>query len=176
MSKSISKGIGGHHRPFKGITNEWVTPRYITKSLGEFDLDPCSMKEQPWKHANKCYTVEDDGLNADWGDCRVWLNPPYGNDAVHWLKKLSEHGNGIALIFARTDTKMFFEYCWKRANSMLFLEGRLYFYYPDGTKAKANAGGPSVLVAYGDENTKSLENSGLSGSLVTCFVYQTKEK
>ena len=163
----MSKGIGGHTRPYRGITNEWVTPRYITEALGKFDLDPCSMKNQPWYHADKNFTIEDDGLNKDWEQNRIWLNPPYGPDANYWLEKLAEHGNGIALIFARTETNMFFDHCWAKATGMLFLKGRLYFHYPDGTKAPANSGGPSVLIAYGKNNTQALKESGLRGALIT---------
>ena len=161
----MKNGIGGHTRPYKGFTNEWVTPRNITESLGKFDLDPCSMKDQPWYHAKNHYTVEDNGLEKPWKG-RVWLNPPYGPDAAHWLDKLAEHGNGIALIFARTETKMFFDHCWK-ASGLLFLKGRLYFHYPDGKKAAANSGGPSVLIAYGENNVQAMKDSGLEGALVT---------
>ena len=43
------------------------------------------------------------------------MNPPYGSETPKWLKKLSEHGNGIALIYARTETRMFFNYVWDKA-------------------------------------------------------------
>jgi hypothetical protein len=32
---------------------------------------------------------------------------PYGKLATAWLDRLAAHGNGIALVFARTETKMF---------------------------------------------------------------------
>ncbi len=164
----MKKGIGGHTRPYKGITNEWATPRHITEALGTFDLDPCAMPGLPWKHATNSYTIEDDGLGKEWVG-RVWLNPPYGPDANYWLEKLAAHGNGIALIFARTETTMFFNHCWTKASGMLFLKGRLYFHYPDGTKASSNSGGPSVLLAYGKNNVKALRESGLEGALVLNF-------
>jgi hypothetical protein len=40
---------------------------------------------------------------------------------------MKEHGNGIALTFARTETKMFFECVWNGASALLFLKGRLSF-------------------------------------------------
>jgi hypothetical protein len=61
---------------------------------------------------------------------------------------------------------MFFDYVWRRADACLFLEGRLYFYYPDGVRAAANSGGPSVLVAYGENNVEYLRTCGLSGAFV----------
>lgn len=95
----------------------------------------------------------------------VWLNPPYGRQTGVWLDRLSKHGNGIALVFARTDTAMFFDHVWPRASAYLFLKGRLHFCRPDGTPAKHNSGGPSVLIAYGEVATERLNRSSLEGHL-----------
>lgn len=87
---------------------------------------------------------------------------------MKWLRRMSEHGNGIALVFARTETEWFWETVWgaPTATSILFLEGRLHFHHPDGRRAKANSGAPSVLVAYGMEAAARLSRSGLAGALV----------
>lgn len=61
---------------------------------------------------------------------------------------------------------MFHKYVWGAADALLFLKGRLYFHRPDGTRAPGNAGGPSVLIAYGPENVSILKNSGLDGAFV----------
>lgn len=159
------KGIWGISNPYRGLSDDWITPKFILDALGEFDLDPCACDPQPWPTAKKNFTFKDDGLSQFWFG-RVWMNPPYGPLTRHWLQKLAEHGNGIALVFARTETKMFFKWVWPRAKALLFLEGRLYFCYPDGKTAAANAGGPSVLIAYGQENVAALETCGLKGALV----------
>jgi hypothetical protein len=99
----------------------------------------------------------------------VWCNPPYGLEAANWLNKLAEHGNGIALIFARTETKMFFDHVWKKADALLFIEGRLYFHRVNGEKAKANSGAPSVLIAYGSHNVETLRNCGIKGKFIYLF-------
>lgn len=78
----------------------WLTPQWLVKSLGEFDLDPCSPLNRPWNTAKQHYTVHDNGLVLPWNG-RVWLNPPYGNELHKWLFKMSQHLNGIALIFGR---------------------------------------------------------------------------
>lgn len=143
----MKKGIGGHHRS-KGC-DEWLTPPFIIKAVGPFDLDPCSPVNRPWDTASEHYTIEQDGLLLPWRDM-VWLNPPYGNVTCHWLQRLAEHGQGIALVFARTETKMFHKWVWPRASAMLFLRGRIHFHHIDGSKAKGNAGGPSVLISYGN--------------------------
>ncbi len=158
-------GIGSHTRACRGESNDWITPRYITEALGPFELDPCACIPQPWPCAKRSYTIEDDGLSKSW-DGRVWLNPPYGPVTGAWLRRLAEHGNGVALVFARTETKMFVSEVWKKADALLFLWGRLYFYRPSGDKAQGNSGGPSVLIAYGKSNVHSLQTSKLPGSFV----------
>lgn len=140
-------------------------PPELVKSLGSFDLDPCSPINRPWDTARKHFSKLDDGLAQKW-EGRVWLNPPYGLEAAKWLERLVIHGNGIALIFARTETDMFFRYVWEKANAILFLKGRIYFHYVDGTRASANSGAPSCLIAYGEENVEALKDSGVSGKLV----------
>jgi hypothetical protein len=81
------------------------------------------------------------------------------------LKRCKEHGNCIALIFARTDTKDWHEYIWEGANAILFLKGRLKFCRADGTEGDA-AGAPSALVAYGVNNANILRDSKINGKLV----------
>lgn len=86
---------------------EWLTPPELVQKLGEFDLDPCSPINPPFLHATNNFTTNHDGLTQKWFG-RVYLNPPYGRGMELWLEKLKYHGNGIALIFARTETKCFF--------------------------------------------------------------------
>jgi hypothetical protein len=157
----MSKGIGGHQSA-NMKTDEWLTDPSLIKKLGEFDLDPCSPIIRPWDTAKHHYNILDNGLRQNWYG-RIWLNPPYGKQADNWLSKLAYHNNGIALIFARTETEMFFEHVWNKADSILFIKGRLYFYTPEGKRAKANGGAPSVLVAYGENNVDALEDSGIQG-------------
>jgi hypothetical protein len=82
---------------------EWLTPKWIVDALGPFDLDPCAPTVRPWPTAEKHYTVLDDGLSLAWSG-RVWLNPPYGKRTSRWLWRLTQHGDGIALVFARSGT------------------------------------------------------------------------
>jgi hypothetical protein len=145
-------------------TDVWLTPRPILEALGEFDLDPCSSLNRPWDTAKHHYTIEDDGLAQEWFG-RVWCNPPYGPGMAPFLRRMVEHGNGIVLIFARTETRAFFDYVWDKADALLFIKGRLRFHTPDG-KTGGTAGSPSVLIAYGEENVKALENCGIDGKLV----------
>jgi len=141
------KGIGGHQSAAMK-NDEWLTPPHIIEALGPFDLDPCAPIVRPWPTAAQHYTKEHNGLSMPWHG-RVWLNPPYGLEAAAWLALLVAHGCGTALIFARTETGMFFDHVWDGADAVLFLRGRLHFHFVDGTRAKANSGAPSVLAAYG---------------------------
>ena len=160
----MGKGIGGHTRAYRGATDDWITPPHIVRALGRFDLDPCACIPQPWPCADKSYNLSDDGLAQPWSG-RAWVNPPYAQ-AEPFLARLAEHGDGVALLFARTETELFHRYIWNAADALLFLKGRLYFHRPDGTRAPGNAGGPSVLIAYGRENALALRGSGLDGAFV----------
>lgn len=157
--------IGNHHST--KITNqEWLTPPWILEELGDFDLDPCSPINRPWNTAKRHYTKDDNGLIKSWFG-RVWLNPPYDHSTMwNWIYKLSIHGNGVALLFARTETRGFFRHIWNKADSLLFIEGRLYFYNTNGEKAKTNSGAPSVLVAYGSKNSEILRKCNIGGKYI----------
>lgn len=143
--------------------DEWLTPPYIFKALGHFDLDPCAPINPPWKIADTNYNMMDDGLSQMWLGF-VFCNPPYGRETPKWLAKMAQHNNGIALIFARTDTRMFHDYVFN-ADAILFLKGRLSFYDVNGVKG-GTAGAPSCLVAYGREAIKRLEKCGLKGKFI----------
>lgn len=142
-------------------TEVWLTPPYVIESLGEFDLDPCASIDRPWDTASHHYTIEDDGLIQPWFG-RVWCNPPYGPKLGPFLQKMAEHNNGIALVFARTETRAFFDFVWNEATAIFFIKGRLKFHKPDGSLG-GTAGSPSVLIAYGEEQAEILKNCKLQG-------------
>jgi hypothetical protein len=143
----------------------WLTPPNLINSLGKFDLDPCCPNNLKWKTAENYYSLENeqDGLLLPWNG-RVFLNPPYSNWG-EFVKKLSEHGNGICLIFARTETRAFFNYIWDKADSILFIKKRVRFFNKDG-KLCGGSTAPSVLIAYGKNNTEALEKCGVEGKLI----------
>lgn len=143
----------------------WLTPKEYVDPLGKFDLDPCGAPGH--NLADNTFLLEngDDGLRDQWFG-RVWLNPPYGKLTEPFLERLASHGNGIALIFARTETAMFHRQVWSKASGVLFLRGRISFLDKNGVRAKANSGAPSVLVAYGRQNLQSLRDSGITGKLI----------
>lgn len=159
----MSRGI--HTRPIRGLSNDWLTPPEILRALGGFDMDPCAHPDQFYQTAYWMVSPPADGLACEW-EGRVWLNPPYGGELRKWIARLAEHGNGIALVPARTEVESWFwPFCWEAADAILFLRGRLYFRRPSGIKA-GNAGHGSALVAYGRANVRALKRSGIAGRLV----------
>jgi hypothetical protein len=148
----------------------WLTPPEILAAVGPFDLDPCAPVDRPWPMAAEHYTEADDGLSLPWYGM-VWCNPPFGPEAGAWLDRCAEHGNAIALVPARTETRWFVRAIWGRANAVLFLHGRPHFHRPNGDRAKANSGAPICLVAYGEQALERLFSCGLPGS-ITWSWYQ----
>lgn len=155
------------HRRDENTTDSWITPKWLIDRLGPFDLDPCACNPQPWPTAEKMIADPDDGLLHQWAG-HVWLNPPYGRALGVWLNRLALHGDGIALVFARTETRAFHGHVWPFASVLCFLEGRLTFHYPDGSPAKNghNSGGPSVLIAYGERAAAKLIQCSDLGAIV----------
>lgn len=148
-------------------TTEWYTPPELIRSLGEFDLDPCT-SEAAYKlnhSAKQYYTKESDGLTKEWFG-RVWLNPPYEQPTIsHFIERMARHNNGIALLYNRCDNKLFHEVIFPTADSIYFLRNRICFFKPDGSQGDRPGCG-SILVSWGEENTNAVLNSGLKGALL----------
>jgi phage N-6-adenine-methyltransferase len=149
------------HEKCVGESDEWYTPKSIFDAIGlTFDLDPCSPSKEHWTPAKKFYTKEDDGLLSEWQGL-VWMNPPFGgrNGQVPWLRKFISHGNGIALVAARTSSGWFHEIA-PQMDGMLFPKGKTKFVKPDGTIGKSPGTGV-VLFSLGQVASNALKNSGL---------------
>jgi hypothetical protein len=116
--------------------------------------------------AKRHLTKTDNGLLADWVGT-VWLNPPFSNKRP-WYERLLLHGNGIALMPARTETHDLQTYM-RGAQALLFLRGRIYFergHRPGGNGSGGVATTPPfgiVLCAYGEQMAESLIKSKLIG-------------
>ena len=156
-----------HTRRVGLTTDSWITPRWLLDRLGTFDLDPCAADPQPWPTAARMVTESENGLLLSWAGF-VWCNPPYGRALGIWLERMAIHRNGIALVFARTDTRAFHAHVWPFADILLFLSGRLTFCTPRGESAPMghNSGGPSVLIGYGPEAVRRLSACRDLGALV----------
>lgn len=129
---------------FSSKTPEWETPQDLFERLDSefyFTLDVCANSEN---HKLPAYiTKEDDGLKVKWGG-RNWMNPPYGREIGKWVKKASENPMTVCLLPARTDTKWFHDYIYKKDNvEIRFLKGRLKF-----GDSKNSAPFPSMVVIF----------------------------
>jgi hypothetical protein len=156
----VSAGFSVLDNPnHQGNTDIWLTPAYFIEQLGTFDLDPCGHWPRPFETARKTICLPEDGLSTEWTG-RVWLNPPYGKQIGHWLRKLQEHGNGIALVFSRTDTRWFQEL---KPDLTFFISGRIKFLKHDTFQEATNAGHGSCLLAFGRKNAAAILNSDIKG-------------
>lgn len=116
---------------FSNKNNAWCTPRYFFDKLNEefdFTLDPCCMPKSAL--CEKYYTPDENGLKQDWKGERVFVNPPYGREIKHWVKKCFDEKDKaeviVMLIPARTDTRYFHDYILGKA-IIRFIKGRLKF-------------------------------------------------
>lgn len=154
----------GHEQPGGGRSNDWITPPgmiaafdSMTEGQGSFFfLDPRASVTQPWPCARKTYTVEQDGLTQPWWGGSVWCNPPYGPHTKKWITRLAEYGDGVALIYARTDTRLWQQVVFPTAAAYLYIAGRVQFYLPNGELPRDQEGrpqtatAPSALIAWGE--------------------------
>lgn len=146
-------------------TDEWYTPPEIIESLGPFDLDPCAPVKPLWQTAKVMYNKNEDGLKQVWNG-RVWLNPPYSRPLIEkFVKRLAEHGNGIALLFNRCDSKMFQDIIFQKATAMKFLRNRIRFYRENGERGDSPGCG-SILIAFGEDNAEILRTCSIEGKYI----------
>ncbi len=146
---------------------EWYTPKWVFDELSiHFDLDPSSPHNfESLVPANKKYTIFDDGLNKEWFG-RVWLNPPYGESTKFWVDRLINHGNGIALLFSRTDAK-WCQAAMRACTAMLFISGRIEFVPGlENQHKKSRCGAGSVMFAFGEENAIALRRMAHRGLFI----------
>lgn len=134
---------------YSSKTEEWATPQAffeILNAVFHFTLDPCATPDNA--KCAKFYTKEQNGLLQDWGGERVFCNPPYGKEIADWVHKCSEEAKKpdtivVALLPARTDTRYFHEYIYRKAKDVQFVKGRLKF-----GDCKSAAPFPSMVVIF----------------------------
>ena len=136
-----------HAVHFSSATDQWATPQATFDKLNvifNFETDVCADADNA-----KCpayYTEQMNGLAQEWhGVC--WMNPPYGRDIKHWIKKAYDsckenNATVVCLIPARTDTQYWHDFCVK--GEIFYIKGRLKF--GDATNS---APFPSAVVVLG---------------------------
>ena len=132
---------------FSSKKHDWETPdEFFTELNKEFNftLDVCAHKHNA--KLPRYFSPEENGLKQDWSKERCYMNPPYGREIEKWVKKAYEESKKgalvVALLPARTDTRWFHRYVYKKAE-IRFIKGRLKF-----KGAKHSAPFPSMLAIW----------------------------
>ena len=140
---------------FSSKTDLWETPQELFDkydAIYHFETDVCALPENA--KCKRFFTPEMDGLKQEWtGVC--WCNPPYGRDVGKWVEKAArtayEGGFVVMLLPARTDTKWFHRWIYKRAE-IRFIKGRLKF----GNSVNS-APFPSMICIFGSKGKEAQE-------------------
>ena len=114
----------------------------------------------PYRTARHMVTKRENGLSFEWGDARVWLNPPYGKAMPRFLEKMMK---GVALLPARTDTRWFHELVLPKIVGIFFMKGRIRFLRQDGTVGGSPAFA-SMQCAYSRDDATYILHSKLKGT------------
>ncbi|WP_238585486.1 phage N-6-adenine-methyltransferase [Stenotrophomonas pavanii] len=181
-TKLASAMVGYDRLPAAQSTDTWLTPPELIggspkegyTGLGPFDLDPATPENgMPWPTAARMLKPSDDGLASEWpADAFVFMNPPFGRGQEAWMEKMANHpGGGIALVFARTETKWFQRFVLNHPNisAVVFQEGRLKFHRANGDVGDAPPAGPA-WIAYGEEGARRLKRAVREGQIRGCYL------
>lgn len=127
---------------------EYETPQDLFDLLHKefrFTLDPCATPDNA--KCDQYFTVEDDGLSIPWSGS-VFMNPPYGDVIIYWMKKAYEESlrdevwTVVCLVPCRTDTVWWHDYVMM-AHDIRLIKRRLKF---GGLKNSAPF--PSAVVVF----------------------------
>lgn len=151
----------GFRHEIAPVTNDWQTPPAYIRALGPFDLDPCASEVQHFPTAAVMIrqSIMGSGLMHDWAPYpTVYLNPPYDRFEIpKWMTKLADHGNGMALIYARTCTNWFHDQVFGRAHALYFVRQRIRFVRAATGDMKTTSTAPAVIVCYGKTMAQRIE-------------------
>lgn len=131
---------------FSSKKEDWETPQKLFDELNKefnFTVDVAS-SDNNYK-VNKHYTIKENGLIQNWDNEIVWCNPPYGRTIEKWVEKAwNSSALVVMLLPARTDTKWFHKYIYKKdIVEIRFIKGRLKF-----GDSKNSAPFPSMIVIF----------------------------
>ena len=117
---------------YNGNGREWQTPPEIFAPLEQefgFTLDPCATLETA--KCAKFFEEAANGLIQDWGQERVFMNPPYGAEVYAWTRKAREAAAAGALVVgllpASTDLAWWHDDVVGHADEIRYLRGRVRF-------------------------------------------------
>ncbi len=136
---------------YNGNGRHWATPSEVFDPLNAefgFTLDPCATAESA--KCTEFYTEETNGLAADWGAHRVFMNPPYGREVYAWTAKARESADRGALVVgllpASTDLEWWHRDVVRAGAEVRYIRGRVRFL--TGGPYRASGFFPSVIVVW----------------------------
>ena len=156
-------GNGSTNVMFSSLSAEWETPQQIFDALHEeFDFTHDLAANHDNTKCKNYFTTGDAALVQDWAAVgrRGWLNPPYSRGLCkQFIQKAAEERlRGfltVALLPARTDTKMFHQYIYdkdiwqpREGIDIRLLAGRLKF-----SGSENSAPFPSMVVVFKPQRT-----------------------
>ena len=135
----------------------WETPPHIFKfgcELFNFtpEIDVCATAQDKkceiFYGENKKYNMSSLNQDCKW-QRNFWMNPPYQN-VKDWIRKayfshIKYNVSGLALLFAKTDTKVWHECILHGQAEVYFIQGRIKF-FKNGVESKNPAPYPSCFV------------------------------
>jgi len=130
---------------------EWNTPKWLYDKLNNyynFETDPATTEDNPLG-CNTFFTPETNGLDSNKWKGRVFINPPYDRRVQSlWVYEAQKYNQindetVIMLLPARTDTLLWQNFIFPKADFICFIKGRLKF---SGHKNAAPF--PSAIVAF----------------------------
>lgn len=154
-------GIAAHRfdnalrrRPQDHPAQTQLTPAYVMDPvrsvLSGIGLDPCTTPDNP-VGADRFYALPTDGAAEPWDAESIYVNPPYGEARVQWVRKCVDAGGRgsrvVLLIPAHTDTRIWHE-AMASADAVLFIKGRVKFGIPRANGRQVAASHPSCLIGW----------------------------
>lgn len=129
----------------------WETPSWLFDILDSFYHFDCDVAANKYNTLCKNYfSLENSCLDNVWHKTN-FMNPPYGSEIKSFIIKAHEeyflrNNITIALLPARTDTRWFHNYIYKKTE-ILFIKNRLQ--YQIAGKGNRDAPFPSMIVGWG---------------------------
>jgi DNA N-6-adenine-methyltransferase (Dam). len=144
---------------------DWGTPpKYVdaVKEMfgGIIDLDPCSSPFSLVKAQVEYMLPDHDGLTEFWTFGKIYVNPPYGNDAergtkiIDWIRKCEEanrvfQSEVIALVPVATNTSHWKKYIYGKATGVCFLYDTRLRFLVDGRDEGKGAPMSCAMIYWG---------------------------
>ncbi|KKM93437.1 hypothetical protein LCGC14_1208290 [marine sediment metagenome] len=156
-------------------STEWETPQAFFDTLNAefgFTIDACASEANT--KCERFYSAHHDGLDRDWSDEVVWMNPPYDKAVRLWVRKAYREAikgaTVVCLLQARSSDSEWWHQCIMKAAEWRFVRDRLHFSRPDGRSSRANLSSLLVIFRPGHEGPPVVSGISTTGEPVVVVV------